>query len=180
MYTRLFQIGAFRNRSVGQARVLFDNHRAAIGKKAAWLYLVLGLPGVGAIYRRFLLLKICGLKNLQLEALMDREKPAIVLHPTVLAGVYINDIIDVCRARKTPVVGIMNSRDNASIKRAVVGHFDWILVWGPQTRDYAIRYACMKPESVARFGVAQLDLYHTEPRVSRKKTCASKDRKSVV
>jgi hypothetical protein len=171
-WMRLFQIDAFRNRGSSQARALSDHQRAAIGKKAAWLYSVLGLPGVWSVYRRYLALKIRGTQNRPLEALMDREKPDIVLHPTVLAGAYINDLIATCRARNTPVVGIMNSWDNPSTKRAVVGHFDWLLVWGPQTRDHAVRYLGMKPDSVVRFGAAQLDLYRTEPRVRREATRA--------
>lgn len=172
IWTRLFQIEMLRNRGADQARALADHHRAAIGPKAFWLYSFLGLPLVWPVYRRFLLWKMEGLKNRPLEKLIEREKPDIVLHPTVLAGVFINDLVDICGARSVPLVGIMNSWDNPSTKRTVVGHLDWLLVWGQQTKEHAIRYMGMKPEAVVRFGAAQLDLYREAPRTPRETTRA--------
>ncbi len=172
IWTRIFQIEMLRNRGAGQARALADHHRMAIGPKAFLLYSVLGLPLVWPLYRRYLLAKMEGLRNRPLEELIAREKPDVVLHPTVLAGVFINDLVDICRARGVPLVGIMNSWDNPSTKRAVVGHLDWLLVWGQQTKEHAIRYMGMKPDSVVRFGAAQLDLYREAPRTPRERTRA--------
>jgi hypothetical protein len=173
IWTRIFQIEILRNGGAGQARALADHHRNAIGRKAAWLYAVLGLPVVWPVYRGFLLSKVRKLRNRPLEELLEREKPDVILHPTVLAGAYINDLVDICRSRGIPLVGIMNSWDNPSTKRATVGHLDWLLVWGEQTKDHAIRYMRMAPETVVRFGAAQLDLYREAPRVPRERTRAA-------
>jgi len=164
IWMRIFQIEMLRDRRSGQSRALSEHHRHSIGFKAFVLYSILGLPGIWQIYRRILMAKLGSLKNRPLEDLIDREKPDMILHPSVLAGVYINDLIDVARARGIPVVGIMNSWDNPSTKRAVVGHLDWLLVWGQQTKDHAIRYMEMAPERVVCFGAAQFDVYREKPR----------------
>jgi hypothetical protein len=173
IWAQLFQIETLRDRKASQARTLSDHQRYTIGKKAVRIYSLLGNSLVWLVYQRYLKAKVRRIRNMPLEELIDREKPDLVLHPTVLAGIYINDLIDVCRMRKVPVVGIMNSWDNPSTKRAVVGHLDWLLVWGRQTRDHATHYMGMKPGSVVRFGAAQLDIYRQPPRTPRGVTRAA-------
>ena len=34
----------------------------------------------------------------------------------------------------------MNSWDNPSTKRSIVGNPDWFFVWGDQTKNHAIKY----------------------------------------
>ena len=68
-----------------------------------------------------------------LESLLDRVQPDVVIHPTALNGVFVNGIIQTCRARSVPSVLIMNSWDNPSTKNAVTGAPDFFLVWGNQT-----------------------------------------------
>ena len=47
----------------------------------------------------------------------------------------------------------MNSWDNPSTKQAVIGHPDWLLVWGQQTYDHSIKYLNMEKNRVIQFGV---------------------------
>src|SRR6185436_20144123 len=65
----------------------------------------------------------------------------------------------------------MNSWDNPSTKRAIIGQPDWLLVWGPQTRQHAIKYMGMDPARAVVFGAAQFDVYRRPPRVSRDEFC---------
>src|SRR6185503_5812433 len=83
-----------------------------------------------------------------LEDLLDRERPDVVIHPSALNGVYVNDLVLACRARGIPSVVIMNSWDNPSTKNTVDAHPDWFLVWGPQTADHAIRFMGIDPARV--------------------------------
>lgn len=111
--------------------------------------------------------------NGALADLLDREKPDVVLHPTVLDGVFINDLIVQCRKRNVPLVLAMNSWDNPSTKRAVVGNPDWLLVWGEQTRDHAARFMGIDRAHIVPFGVAQFDVYTAQPRIDRTAFCAA-------
>ena len=75
-----------------------------------------------------------------------------LIHPSVLEGHFINDLVEIGAARSVPTVAIMNSWDNPSTKRAIVGMPDWLLVWGSQTKMHAERYMRMPPARVVAFG----------------------------
>ncbi len=153
-------------------RALRQFRRRAVGWKAALLLTLAGLPGIEPFFLRWITAKLARRPNLALAALLNRVKPDIVVHPSVLEGLFINDIVAECRRRAIPSVVVMNSWDNPSTKRAVVGQPDWLLVWGPQTRDHAIRFVGMKPERAVAFGAAQFDVFHETPRFDRAALCA--------
>lgn len=142
-------------------------HRRVIGWRAAIIYSMLALPGVFQIFRAWSHHRIKATPYQNMDALLDRERPDVLIHPSVLAGVFINDLVVAARSRDIPLVVIMNSWDNPSTKRAMTGQPDWLLVWGPQTRAHAIEFLKMPPERVICFGAAQLDLYRNPPRIDR-------------
>lgn len=150
-------------------------HRSAGGLRAAMLYSVLALPGLFQIFRARSHRRIKAMPYRDMDALLDRERPDVLVHPSVLAGVFINDLIDASRSRDIPLVVIMNSWDNPSTKRAMSGRPDWLLVWGPQTRAHAARYLGMPEERVICFGAAQFDLYRNPPRTDRHEFCRRHD-----
>ncbi len=184
IWTRVFQIDLLSNRSDEQAEALYRHISQAIGPKAFFLYRLYALPFVWPLYRRFLLRQVAETPNAALDALLDREKPDVLLHPTVLAGAYVNDLVAAAAARGLPLVGIMNSWDNPSTKRTTVGHLDWLLVWGQQTWEHAVRFMKMAPERVVRFGAAQFDVYRQAPPrprdVTRARYGASADTRIVL
>jgi len=144
----------------------------AVGWKAATLLTLAGLPGIEPFFLRWIRGKLAARPNVALAELLDRERPDVVIHPSVLEGLFINDIVDECRQRGIPSVVVMNSWDNPSTKRAVVGQPDWLLVWGPQTRDHAMRFVGMRPERAVAFGAAQFDVFREPPRFDRAELCA--------
>lgn len=150
-------------------------HRHAAGSRAATLFSILALPGVFQFFRAWSHHRIKAWPYRDLDALLDREHPDVLIHPSVLAGVFINDLIDASRSHKIPLVVIMNSWDNPSTKRAMSGQPDWLLVWGPQTRAHAVRYLGMPEARVVCFGAAQFDLYRNPPRVDRHEFCRCHD-----
>ncbi|MBI1245711.1 MAG: hypothetical protein GC202_11950 [Alphaproteobacteria bacterium] len=172
IWQRMFQIENLRGGKGEQARALARHHEKAIGTWTARIYRLFGLPGVWSVYRRILLARAARLENAPLDALLDAERPDAILHPTVMAGPYLNDLVEATRRRRVPLLAIMNSWDNPSTKRAMVGHPDRLLVWGEQTRAHAIRFAGLPPESVVPFGAAQFDIYRTPPSLDRAAFCA--------
>ncbi len=149
--------------------------RRAVGWKAATLLTIAGLPGVELLFKRLMARRLAARPNVALDALLDRERPDVVFHPTVLDGVFVNDLVAACRARRIPLIFAINSWDNPSTKRATVGVPDWLLVWGPQTNRHARRFMHLDPARVVSFGAAQFDAFAAEPRVTRDDFAAEND-----
>jgi hypothetical protein len=155
-----------------QLKLRTGAHEAAIrrlrwrtlGWKAAAMLTVTGLPLIDGVWQKIARRRLAARPNRHLAALLDREKPDVILHPSVLEGVFINDLIEAATARGIPTVVCMNSWDNPSTKRAVVGKPDWLLVWGEQTRAHSVRFMGMDRERAVPFGAAQFDVYSRAPR----------------
>ena len=141
--------------------------RRFLGWKAALLLTFAGLPPVEPFFLTWLQGRFAERPNRALEALLDRERPDVIIHPSVLEGVFINDLVEQASARGIPLVVAMNSWDNPSTKRAVVGHPDRLLVWGPQTAAHARRFMQMPPGRIVIFGAAQFDQFREPPRIDR-------------
>lgn len=146
-------------------------HRRAVGLRAAMIYSVLALPGIFQIFRAWSIRRIGKMPYRDMEALLELERPNVLIHPSVLGGVFINDLVVASNARNIPLLVLMNSWDNPSTKRAMTGQPDWLLVWGPQTQAHAVEFMGMPPERVICFGAAQLDLYRNQPRIDRDELC---------
>ena len=138
-----------------------------LGWKAAILLRFAALPLFSQVFHWHTERRLEAHPALALADLMARERPDIVLHPTVLEGSFINDVVFECRKNGIPCVLAMNSWDNPSTKRAVVGKPDYLLVWGPQTREHAIRFIGAAPDRVISFGAAQFDVFRAKPRIDR-------------
>jgi hypothetical protein len=162
LYTQ--QLKPWKGRAEREIR---RTRRRFLGWKASLLLTVAGLPGIEPLFLAWLRRRIEARPNGALGGLLDRERPDAVIHPSVLEGVFINDLVEACRARSIPLVVAMNSWDNPSTKRAVVGHPDRLLVWGPQTAAHARRFMAMPIERIVEFGAAQFDVFGEEPRQSR-------------
>jgi len=162
-----------------QLKLRTGAHEAAIrrlrwrtlGWKAAAMLTVAGLPSIDGAWQKIVRRRLAQRPNRHLPALLDREKPDVVFHPSVLEGVFINDLIEAASAHGIPTVVCMNSWDNPSTKRAVVGKPDWLLVWGEQTRAHSVRFMGMDRERVIPFGAAQFDVYGRAPRLDRSEFC---------
>lgn len=152
-------------------RAIRRQRRAALGWKATLLLRLAGLPLFSQVFQWITQRRLDAHPAGELASLIERERPDVVFHPTVLEGSFINDIVFECARRDVPCVLAMNSWDNPSTKRAVVGAPDRLLVWGPQTRDHAIRFIKIAPERVISFGAAQFDIYREKPRIDRARFC---------
>ncbi|NJO53455.1 MAG: hypothetical protein HC829_00230 [Bacteroidales bacterium] len=129
-WRRLFQVSQFVWRPGLPWKRLRALTRRFLGPRASTLYTVLALPGIYQAFRTRSLRTIRRMPSAMAE-LIERERPDVLVHPTVLEGLFINDVVLHGAERGVPTVLIMNSWDNPSTKRAVVGRPDRFLVWGP-------------------------------------------------
>lgn len=150
-----------------QYQAIRKHHTASMGWKGAMLYSFLGLPVIFRLFQLYIYIRIFFEPCKELINLLENEKPDLVVHPSVLAGLFINDLVKFLPKYKIPLLVIMNSWDNPSTKKALTGNPDWLLVWGPQTRNHAIKYMGMPADRVVDFGVAQFDVYRSRPSITR-------------
>lgn len=94
-----------------------------------------------------------------LRDFLARERPNIVLHPTILTGYFVNELGPITNELRIPYIALMNSWDNPASKAVTTTHPDKLVVWGPQTRHHAIEYLGMDPDDVLSFGAAQFQIY---------------------
>ncbi len=162
-------------RSGDQYAALRRHSLNMIGWKAAVFMVPQALPGIYPLVRWWLGRKIANLPNDGMKAFIEAAGPDLVLHPCVLEGAYINDLVGVTREMSIPFVVIMNSWDNPATKQAMAGEPDLLLVWGEQTEGHAIEYVGLPKEKIRRFGAAQFEVYRQAPRVTREDFCRRHD-----
>ena len=127
---------------------------------AKYIYLFFGLPLVFPCFTFVVNFLIKKIPNIELTKILKKEKPDLLIHPSVLEGSYIDDVIFYGNKIKKPVFVIMNSWDNPLTKRSVVNKDYYLLVWGKQTKSHAINYMGLDEKRVIEFGAAQFDLYN--------------------
>ena len=120
-------------------------------------YAFLAQPGLYDMFRRRYLKQMGVLESLL--SFVGDQRPDIVIHPSVLTGFFIQELIPVCRQLDVPFVALMNSWDNPSGKAVVSGWPDRLVVWGEQTRRHAVKYMALPEDRVLDFGAAQFQVY---------------------
>lgn len=162
----MFSITALRNqRGTGNFKHRLDLMATVNDPKNVRRYARLSLPFVYPFVRWRHLRRLGAYAPL--ERFVREEAPDIVIHPSILTGYFINELLQICPRLGIPIVLLMNSWDNPSTKATGTGTPDRLVVWGPQTRDHAIRYMRMPPERVLEFGAAQFDVYREPLRANR-------------
>lgn len=169
---RLFQVSQLVWRPGAEWKHLRKVARYLLGSRASALYTVFALPGAFQLFRLWSEMQMSREPS-PMEDFIKNFRPDVLIHPTVLDGIFINDFVLLGRKFGIPTIAIMNSWDNPSTKRAVVGRPDWLLVWGPQTQSHAIRFMGMEVDRAVPFGAAQFDIYRQPPRVTRDELCRS-------
>lgn len=136
--------------------------RHLLGAKAYWQSWLYSWPLTYPFYKLLMLARIG--ENLALSNLLQEERPDVILHPTVLEGLFVSDLVHWGEANGTPTVFIMNSWDNPATKAMMVGYPNQLVVWGEQTRQHAVRHLNMPPDRIVCLGAAQFDLYREPPK----------------
>jgi hypothetical protein len=137
-----------------------------IGWKAAVLYTLGNLPGIGWLMRRRYEAKLRACPASEFSAVIRELAPDIIIHPSTFAGYFVNDVIAEGKTQGIPTMLLMNSWDNPSIKRATSGKADWVAVWGEQTLRHTHFYMGIPKERIVCLGAAQFEAYRPKPRIT--------------
>jgi hypothetical protein len=159
LFKRLFFLDQAQLRLDQEWKEIRKGWQVMIGWKAALLFLFLALPGIRSVYAFHIQRRLAALSAKELDLLIDEINPAVMLHPSTFEGYFINDVIHVANLRGIPCVLMMNSWDNPSLKRSVVGRPDAVVVWGEQTRRHSHKFMKIPNEDIYVFGAAQFDLF---------------------
>ena len=149
-----------------KSKSLRNHRRQTLKWKAATLFTFLGLPIIWFFFKKIQFLKLRNNSNHILIEKINKFGPDLIIHPSVLEGLFINDLVLISNQNKIPLIVIMNSWDNPSTKSAVVGNPDWLLVWGQQTYNHSIEYLNMNKSRVIQFGCAQFDIYKSKKTIN--------------
>lgn len=155
---KLFAASVLRNqRGTENYRPRKQLMAAISGRWHTEYYALLSMPGIFPLFRRRFLARQ-GMYQ-PLVDLIRAENPDVVIHPTVLAGYFVNELPFICKAMGIPLAMLMNSWDNPSAKALGTSQPDKLVVWGEQTRQHAITYMRMPESDVLAFGAAQFQVY---------------------
>lgn len=162
-YRRLYVASVLRSlRFTADRKPLFRFWRESLGASAFWESWLYSWPVAYPYYRRKMLARIGD--NPELEQLLREERPDVIVHPTVLEGLFVSDLIEYGRRLATPTVFLMNSWDNPAVKAMMVGAPDRLIVWGDHSRQLAHTRLGVPLERMLSFGAAQFDVYREPPR----------------
>lgn len=107
----------------------------------------------------------------ELEKVVTDFDPDIIVHPTVLEGLFITDLISIASKKQIPFLALMNSWDNPSTKAMVIKPPDYLVVWGEQTKNHSVDFLGIDPDRVRIMGSAQMEVYRQKPAKSREELC---------
>lgn len=91
--------------------------------------------------------------------LVKEYRPDILIHPSLLTGHYINELITLKSDLKIPLLILMNSWDNPSQKSTAVDQPDCYGVWGQVAKEEAVKYLKLDGDRVEVVGAAQFDVF---------------------
>ena len=102
-----------------------------------------------------------------LRSIIEKLNLDIIVHPTVLEGLFVNDLILLGKKLNIPTIYLMNSWDNPSTKSTMLGNPDKLLVWGEQTKNHANEFLKCPKDSIVLSGAAQFEIYKKNPKTTR-------------
>lgn len=163
LYRRFYHSAVLRLRRRSEDReTAFRFWRGNLGRRGFWESWLYSWPITHDYYRWKMLRKIG--ENVELDQLLLEEDSDIIIHPTVLEGLFVSDLVRWGKKNRKPTVFLMNSWDNPSTKAMTVGYPDWLVVWGEQTKKHAMQHMGIPEENIVCLGAAQFDLYRRPPR----------------
>ena len=172
LFKQLFFIDQARHRRDPEWRDIRKGWITMIRWKAGVLFSLLALPLVRQLANAWVLRRLKAIPATEFLALLDDERPDILMHPSTFEGYFVNDLLDVACARNIPMMLLMNSWDNPSLKRSAVGVPDAVVVWGEQTRRHTEKFMAVPPERIHVLGAAQFQVFRDPPVRTRDEICA--------
>ncbi len=139
--------------------------RRELGRRNVRIVEFLSLPGIYNAFR-WVLKHLMG-RAAELEQVLDEERPDLIIYPTVLTGIFLNDLVRSAERRKVPIILCMNSWDNPTSKAVCTGMPTWLVVWGEQSKRESERFLGIPGDRIVAFGAAQFQVYRQPPSESR-------------
>ena len=115
-------------------------YRLVTPLKVEIFHSILALPLIFDIYKIWTNYMTSNNPNLFLRKLIKKNNYDLLINPGIPNGLFTNDLLIESKKEKIPFIFIMNSWDNPSTKRSLVGNPDWLFVWGEQTKIHAEKY----------------------------------------
>ncbi|MDJ0896022.1 MAG: hypothetical protein QNJ92_12845 [Alphaproteobacteria bacterium] len=134
-----------------------------VSPRGRLFHTVTGLPGIYGLYRQSIKRRLDAVPPVEMEAVIDRLDPDLIVHPTVIDGCFVHDLLAIAKRRGIPSVLVMNSWDNAATKWPLHTKPDYLLVWGQQSFEHAQHFLDIPAHRVIKFGAAQLDVFRSPP-----------------
>jgi len=107
----------------------------------------------------------------EIEKVIDDFKPDIIIHPSVLDGVFISGLTYYSKIKNIPFLVLMNSWDNPSTKAFVINPPDYLCVWGEQTKEHAVKFLGINEKNVIILGPAQFEVYRKKVTKNHEQIC---------
>ena len=155
-----------RKRTGIDKKVMLGFYKAMLGRRS---FLKDWIKSSWFVYPFYKLYKINQLgENKCLNEMIRSHGIDLLLHPTVLEGLFVNDIIRLGKKDNIPTIYLMNSWDNPSAKANLIDCPDKLFVWGEQTKKHAIKYLDLAEENIVCSGAAQFQVYRKNPKVTKR------------
>jgi hypothetical protein len=172
LFKQLFFIDQAKHRRDREWQDIRNAWITMVGWKASMLFSLLALPLVRQLANACIMRQLNATPATEFLALLDDERPDILLHPSTFEGYFINDLIGVAHTRNIPLMLLMNSWDNPCLKRSTIGVPDAVVVWGEQTRRHTEKFMAVPPEKIHVLGSAQFQVFRDAPVRTREEVCA--------
>ena len=164
-FSRLTGMRAWKARNSQDDHNELYYRRAFSGKRQYFAASIKTNKFVYPIYARYIKNKIS--QNVELEQLILDLNLDLMVHPTVLDGLFVNDLIEIGNRLNIPTICLMNSWDNPSTKALMMGEPDKLFVWGEQTKNHAKTYLGLTEDRIVISSPAQFEVYKQSPKISR-------------
>lgn len=135
-----------------------QRYKNILGKKLFYFYyFVLRNQILFSIFKFFKKKEIS--ENYDLLEIISKYSLNVIIHPTVLEGLFVYDLIEIGKKKKIPTIFLMNSWDNPSTKALMDGNPDKLFVWGEQTKKHAMDLLNIPEKNIIISGAAQMQLF---------------------
>lgn len=133
-------------------------YKKILGRKLFYLYKY--FLNNSLIFKLFKIIKKFQIKeNSFIDSFLKKENIDLIIHPTVLEGLFVYDLIESGKRLSIPTFYLMNSWDNPSTKALMDGSPDKLFVWGEQTKLHANKYLNIPIKNLVISGAAQMQIY---------------------
>ena len=154
---------SLRKRTDKDKKVTLIMYKHILRKGRFYLDWIKSSKFIFPFYEKFIKKKIG--PNLDLIQKMKNNSLDLVIHPTVLNGLFVNDLLDLCKQMHIPNIFLINSWDNPSTKSLMYGFPDKLFVWGEQTMSHAIKFLNIPRSNIVISGAAQFEIYKNSHKI---------------